>query len=89
MANFDGSTAKAQSVREANNLLANIQAAYAALKIVQASMAKYQANSDPVFNAAVNALFGASERTELGQMLAGANALASDWETSHLGALQG
>lgn len=89
MANFDTSADKIRAVREANNLLANIQAAHQALKILQASMAKYQAATDPTFNAAINALYNSAERTELGQMLAGANTLVTDWETNHMGALQG
>lgn len=89
MANFDTSGPKRASVREAANLLSLIQATYAEMKIVQASLAKYQANSDPAFNAAINALFSASERSELGQMLAGINILVTDWETNHAGALQG
>lgn len=89
MANFDASQARHAAVQKANTLLPNVQAVYQQMKIVQTSMALYQAGADPTFNAAVNALFSSSERTELGQMLAGINTLVTDWETNHMGALQG
>lgn len=88
MANFDTSVAKRQSVQKANNLLPNVHAVYEAMKIVQSLMSLYQAGTDTTYNAAVNAIFSASERTELGQMLAGVNTLATDWETNHAAALQ-
>lgn len=89
MTNFDGSMTKRNAVQRANNVLANVQAVYQSMLIVQASMALYTAGTDTVFNAAVNALFSTGERTELGQMLAGINTLVTDWETNHMGALQG
>jgi hypothetical protein len=89
MANFDTSASKRQSVQRANNLLANIQATYNAMKIVQGLMTLYQSGSDPVFNAAVNALFTVAERTEIAAMLTGINPLVTDWETNHPAALQG
>jgi hypothetical protein len=88
MANFDTSATKRQSVQKANNVLANIQAVYAAMKIVQTLMTLYQAGTDPTLNAAVNALFTAAERTEITAMLGGINTLVTDWETNHAGALQ-
>jgi hypothetical protein len=88
MANFDTSTAKARSVRDAVNVLQNVRAAYEAMKVVQGLLARYQANTDPVFNAAVNALHTAPERTELADMLLDVNALVIDWETNHALAIQ-
>lgn len=88
MATFDGSTVKRQSVHKANNVLANIQAVYEAMKIVQALMTLYQAGTDATFNAAVNALFSSAERTEIAQMLSGVNTLVTDWEANHANALQ-
>jgi hypothetical protein len=88
MANFDTSTSKRQSVQRANNLLANIQSAYNAMKIVQGLMTLYQSSSDPVFNAAVNALFTVAERTEIAAMLTGVNTLVTDWESNHSAAIQ-
>lgn len=89
MANFDTTATKHAAVQKANTLLPNIQAVYQAMKIVQTSMALYTAGTDATFNAAVNALFSSNERTELGQMLSGINTLVTDWETNHMGALQG
>ncbi len=88
MANFDTSADKSKSVKRANNLLANVQTVYEAMKVVQGLMTLYQANTDTTFNAAINALFSSSERTELGQMTTGINTLVTDWETNHSGALQ-
>lgn len=88
MANFDNSATKRESVHAANNLLSNIRNMYLIGKDIQALLNRYQAGTDPVFNAAVNALYTASERTELGAMLAQVNALVSDFETNHAGAIQ-
>lgn len=88
MANFDNSSIQHQSVHKANNVLANVQAVYSAAKIVQTLLALYQAGTDTTYNAAVNALFSQSERSELGAMLTSINSLVSDWETNHSGALQ-
>lgn len=87
MANFDGATAKEQSVRDANNLLAHIRGLYASCKSAQALMTRYQGGADPVFNGAVNSLFNASERAELVAMLGPINSLVTDWEANHAGAI--
>lgn len=87
MPNFDGAAARLQSARDATNLLQLLRATYATAKQVQAALALYQAGTDPTFNAAVNALFTAAERTELGAMGAQLAALVSDWETLHPGAI--
>lgn len=89
MANFDLSTVKLQSSRDATNLLQLFRALYAEAKVIQAALTKYQANSDPIFNAAVNALFSASERTELNTMAQQINTLVTDWETNHANAISG
>lgn len=89
MANFDNSAVKRAAVQKAGGVLPNIQAIYQSMKIVQERMALYTAGTDAAFNAAVNALHTAGERTELGQMLAGIDTLVADWESNHMGALQG
>lgn len=89
MANFDGSTAKAQSVRDANNLLALFQSIYQTGKTIQTLMALYQAGTDPTFNGAINSLFTTSERQELAQMQNQVNSLVVDWEANHSGAITG
>jgi hypothetical protein len=87
VANFDTHQEKANAARKAFNVLALVRSVYESGKQVQLALALYQAGTDPVFNAAVNALFTSAERTELGQMLAQINALVTDWETNHRGAL--
>lgn len=89
MANFDGYQAKSDASRKAFNLLPLIRGIYESGRQVQAALALYQANTDPAFNAAVNAIFNASERAELGQMLAQINALVIDWEANHALAISG
>jgi hypothetical protein len=88
MSNFDAaSAAKQESVKQANNLLDHIRHLYASGKSIQAQLALYQAGTDTAFNAAVNALFTAGERTELSAMLSQVNTLVSSWETSHRAAI--
>lgn len=87
MANFDNSAAKLQSIRDAANLLQLFRALYSQAKLIQTALTLYQANTDPVFNAAVNALFSTSERSELNTMAQQINTLVTDWETNHIGAL--
>lgn len=83
MANFDTSDTRANSINQATSLLNDVRSLYQQAKSVQSKLALYQANTDPAFNAAINALFSAGERTELGQMLAKINDLVLDWETGH------
>lgn len=89
MANFDTYQAKSDAARKAFNLLAIIRNIYESGKQVQGALALYQAGTDAAFNAAVNAIFTTAERTELGQMLAQINALVTDWENNHAGAISG
>lgn len=87
MANFDTFAAKSDGARRAFNMLALIRNIYESGKQVQQGLALYQAGTDPAFNASVNALFTAGERTELNAMAQQINALVTDWEASHAGAL--
>ncbi len=83
MANFDTSDVKANSLNQATSLLNDTRSLYTQAKSVQSKLALYQAGTDPAFNAAINALFSAAERTQLGQMLAKINDLVTDWEANH------
>lgn len=87
MANFDSANAKHETVRNANNLLDHVRNLYAAGKEIQTLMALYQANSDPAFTAAINALYTTAERQELGVMLGQVNTLVNDWTANHAGAV--
>jgi hypothetical protein len=91
MANFDGAITrpKIASVQQATNLLDLIGQVYHAGKQIQTLLALYQANTDPAFTGAINALYTASERTELGVMLAQINTLVADWAVNHAGAVGG
>lgn len=88
MANFDSTTrAKINSATEAAIVVQSIQSTYHAAKQAKAFLDRYTANTDSTFNAAVNAIFTSSERSELGQMLTQLNNLISDWETNHAAVL--
>jgi hypothetical protein len=87
MANFDAATQKQTAVLSAIGLLPALQSMYASGKQAQALLALYQSGTDPAFNAAVNALYTASERTELGVMLGHVNTLITTWTNNHAGAV--
>jgi hypothetical protein len=87
MANFDTSQARRESVKQANNLLDLIRSLYQSGKQIQVLLALYQANTDPAFNAAINALYTSSERAELAVMLGQVNQLVTDWTNNHAGAV--
>ena len=87
MANFDTSTQKLQSAKDATNVLQLFRALYSQAKLIQDALTRYQAGTDATFNAAMNALFTASERSELNTMAQQIDALVTDWEANHGGAL--
>ena len=87
MANFDTANARHESLKQANNLLDHIRNLYASGTQIQASLALYQAGTDPAFNAAINAIYNAAERTELGVMLGQVNTLINDWTVNHAAAV--
>lgn len=84
---FETYEAKSASVQYARMLRSDIQALYGNAKSAQDKLKLYQDATDPAFNAAINALFTAQERTELAAMLAEINALITDWEANHRAAL--
>jgi hypothetical protein len=65
------------------------RAIYDQSKILIASMTRYQAATDPAFNAAIDALFTPSEKAELAGMLNAVSVLVTDWETNHPLAVHG
>lgn len=84
MAAFDTTTrTKIESVHTASRLMQIIYSAYVQAKAAQSMLVLYTSGSDPVFNAAVNAMLTPTERSELGQMLNQINSLCLDWETNH------
>lgn len=84
MANFDQTTRdKISSVHQASRIQQIIFSVYAQAKAAQAMLTLYLGGTDPVFNAAINAMLTTGERTELGQMLSQINGLCQDWEANH------
>jgi hypothetical protein len=88
MANFDNTTrAKIESVHTASRMLQIISSVYTQAKSAQGLLTLYSSGSDPVFVAAVNAMLTASERSEVGAMLADLNTLITVWERDHAGVI--
>ena len=80
---FETTDTKLNSLNRASALLNEIRTVYSAAKAVQSKLTLYNANTDPIFNAAINATLTSAERTELSQMLTQVNALLADWESNH------
>lgn len=90
MANFDAaSRAKIDSVHTASRMIQIVYSVYAQAKSAQALIQLYVANTDPTFNAAVNAMLSASERSEIGQVLTQISAFVTDMETNHASLISG
>lgn len=87
MAEFTTVQATTQSVSEATNVLNALRSVYSQAKTAQRLITLYQAGTDPVFNAAVNAIFTSAQRAELSNMLGDVNTLLTDWEANHRSAL--
>lgn len=87
MADFSTVQVKINAVNDAAGLQDTVRSVYQAGKRLQGLIARYQAGTDAPFVAAVNALYTQAQRAELSQMLTALNALVTDWETNHSGAL--
>ncbi len=83
MATFQGVDPKITSVNQASSLLGDLRSLYIQCKSVQSKMALYSVSTDATFNAVINALFVAADRTELSVMLTQINTLIADWELNH------
>lgn len=68
------------SIRDAKYLQDRLQNAYEACQVVKGAVELYQAGTDTDFNAAIDAIFTAAERQELGQMLGNINTMLDAWE---------
>lgn len=84
---FENTTTMLESVKAAQQLILDLRSIYQSSKLVQIKLALYQAGTDAVFNAAINALFNASERNDLSNMLTDINTLVTHWEANHKAAL--
>lgn len=84
---FENTISTLESAKGAWQLIYDLRAIYQQCKLVHSRLALYQSGSDPVFNAAINAIFSAQERAELAAMLSEINALMADWETNHRAAI--
>lgn len=84
---FETTLATLESVKQAQQLIFDLRATFAAARAMKDKLALYQANIDPAFNATINAVFSLQERQELAAMLTEINTLVLDWEANHRSAL--
>jgi hypothetical protein len=87
MADFATAAAKLQSVNEAANVLNSTRSAYGQAKAFVALIDRYTSGSDAAFNAAINALFTAAQRSELAAMAEDLRPIVVNWEANHASAL--
>jgi hypothetical protein len=80
---FETTDAKTQSVAQAMAIRNAIKTAYWQSKEVDRLLKLYTANTDPVFRAAVDTVYAASERAQLGAIAAKFAALVADIEANH------
>jgi hypothetical protein len=91
MANFDDNAARTAAAERANGMVSSIQGAVGQMRAMSASLALYQAGTDPFFNAAVNARYtsgGTGERAELATVIGKFGPLLADLDANHLAILQ-
>ena len=80
---FENAQTKIRAVGRAGSVLGLLRTIYAHMDELQTMLATYQAGTDPALNAALNAVYSAAERTEIGAMIAELNTLKAAWEVSH------
>ena len=79
------SQANIQSLHQAAAFAEDLRIAYRQLKQLQARMDLYQAGTNIVFNAAVNAAIPAAERAQIATMKPELDTLILSWETGYAG----
>ena len=81
---FDETTKEAiQSVALGLGVWDEIRSVYQRAKSAQSRLILYQSGTDTKFNATVNTIHPAADRTRLGQMLTQINNLVNDWEVNY------
>lgn len=80
---WDKAPARLQSFTDASNMPRLYRGVYDQCNLILAQHARYTAQSDPHFNAAIGALFTAEEWAELNVMKAQIQALVTEWDTNH------
>lgn len=83
MANFATTDTKRESVKKAMNLQDLVRAFYIQGNLIKDALQLYVSATDPAFNAAVNAVYDAGERTTLNQMLTNITTLINAWEADN------
>ena len=85
---FVTAAARVDAVEKAGNILGTLRTIYIQAKNLKTLKALYVAGSDPVFNAAFEAVFNvAGDRTELAAMIGQLETLIADWEVNHAAAV--
>jgi 3-phosphoglycerate kinase len=88
MANFTTIQNRINSTQRAKILLERLRLIYQDTQFARSAINDYQGNTDPVFKAAVDDAFSASERQQLGQMLTQLANLDNNWTANHLNLLK-
>lgn len=85
---FTTATTRIKAIESVARALGTLRTVHAFAHDLRDMVALYQAGTDPVFNAAFNAVFTAQDRAELSTMINQLTSLViTDWETTHAGAL--
>jgi hypothetical protein len=83
MAKFDKVATKVSAYQDVTGILAAIRTTYAQMKRLQGLLTRYNAGLDTEYIGAVNTMFTAADKTELGTVLTKINSLVTDLETNH------
>ncbi|WP_410959519.1 hypothetical protein, partial [Salmonella sp. SAL4432] len=83
MAGFVSTDTKRASVKKAMNLQDLIRGFHHQGNLIKDALALYGGGSDPAFTASINAVYDASERAVLNQMLTNINTLVNAWEADN------
>lgn len=85
MADFSTFRTRKTAFERGSGLVDRILAAYSAAAGVRDELAAYQAGTDAELVAAINAVFTAAQRQELGQVAQALATFAADMEANHSG----
>ena len=72
-----------QSFYGAANFIDALRTTYQQAKVARNKIALYQAGTDPSFNAAINAIIPAADRTRIAAMKTQLDALLAAWEGTY------
>lgn len=83
MADFTDARVRNQDVAEATNVIIAIESAYRQMKAAVQLMDRYTAGMKPAFNTAINGIYDAEQRPELGVVRNKLATWVTNLETNH------